>query len=152
MKNLIELTALPHPDMNEGKSWPVFVDASRILNITRGRHQNLRLDRQRLKIEVYDDLFFGIQRLTRLLMDKMPTEIDNQEAAKWAKEMHAVSHDVQECYSVWGRAYRSEDFHPPTECTEIQLACGTALEHGVMLARIFVVEQPDEVVRRMAKL
>lgn len=94
-----------------------------------------------------------MKRLTKLLIEKMPNEIDNQEAAKWAKEMHLLMHDVQACHAAWGQAYREDDYHPRLACTEVQLACGTALEHGVMLTRIMVTETPDEVatiIRRPA--
>lgn len=147
---LIKLTAAPHPDLNGGLPWPTYIDASRILSIGRAMHQFARLDRQMLKTECYDEMYFGIQRLVKLLGEKLPTEIDTQEAAKWAKELHMASHEVQSAYQVWGRAFNTQDLHPSVECTEIQLACGTALEHGVMLARHWVTESPEEVAEAIA--
>ena len=144
---LIKLTALAHPDLAGGNPWPVYVDASRVLLITRSSHQFLKLGAADLKREVYDDLWAGARRLEKLLNEKMPDEIDTQEAAKWSKELRMLSSDIQTAYSAWGQAYRQDDLHPRVECTEVQLACGTALEHGVMLTRVMVTETPDEVVR-----
>ena len=144
---LIKLTALAHPDLAEGKAWPVYVDASRVLLVSRSSHQFVKIEAQGLKREVYDDMWAGAQRLTKLLNEKMPNEIDTQEAAKWTRDMHILAHDLQACHNAWSQAYRAEDFHPRQECTEVQLACGTALEHGVMLTRIMVTETPDEVAR-----
>ena len=142
---LIKLTALSHPELNEGKSWPVYIDASRVLLITRSSHSFPKLGAEDLKREVYDDLWAAMRRYEKLLTVKMPNEIDTQDAMKWAKEMHMVSHEIQGAYQAWGQAYRTQDFHPRVNCTEVQLACGTALEHGVMLTRVSVTETPEEV-------
>lgn len=144
---LIKLTALTHPEFSKNGPAPVYVDASRVLLIVRGTHQFVKMGSEQLKREAYDDMWSGIQRLTKLMSEKMPTEIDTQEAAKWAREIHQVSHDVNHCYAAWGRSYRFEDQYPRVECTEVQLACGTALEHGVMLTRIMVTETPEEVAK-----
>jgi hypothetical protein len=37
------------------------------------------------------------------------------------------------------------------ECTEVQLACGTALEHGVMLTRVWVTETPEDVFEKIRR-
>lgn len=146
---LIKLTAVPHPDINGGKSFPMYVDASRILNITRTMNQHVRMDRVALKREAYDELYHGIQRLNKQMQQKMPVTIETEGAERWAREIHAVSHEIEANYQSWRSAYRAEDFYDQFECTELQLACGTALEHGVMLARCWVTEQPDEVAEKM---
>ena len=142
---LIKLTALSHPDLDGGISWPVYVDASRVLLITRSSHQFLKLGAADLKREVYDDLWAGARRFAKLLNEKMPNEIDTQEAAKWAREMRMLSGEIKTSYSAWGQPYRQDDLHTRVECTEVQLACGTALEHGVMLTRVMVTETPEQV-------
>ena len=147
---LIKLTGLPHPELFEGKPQAVYIDASRVLFITRTHRQHSKVNSEQLKIEAYDDLYSGIQRLTKLMRDKMPQEIDTSAAAKWTKDIHLASHDVQEAFSAWGRAYRADDYHPGMECTEVQLACGTALEHGVMLTRVWVSETPEQIVDAIA--
>lgn len=142
---LIKLTGVPHPDLHVGRPMPVYLDATRVLFISASRHQRIRMMAADLKREAYDDMWTGVQRLTKLLNEKMPTEIDNQEAAKWAKDLHLLSHSVQDSYSAWGRSFRAEDYYPPIDCTEVQLACGTALENGVMLSRVWVSEPPEKV-------
>lgn len=144
---LIKLTALSHPSVADGQAWPVYIDWSRVLLITRSTHQFVKMEPVALKREAYDDMWAGVQRLTKLLNEKMPTEIDSQAAAKWAKDMHMLLHDVQGCHAAWGQMYRVDDLYPRVDCTEVQLACGTALEHGVMLTRIMVTETPDEVAK-----
>ena len=149
---LIKLTALTHPEVNGGTPYPVYVDASRVLLISRSSHQFLKMGAADLKREVYDDLWAGARRLEKLLNEKMPDEIDTQEAAKWAKEIRMLAREVQEAYSAWGQAYRQDDFYPRVECTEVQLACGTALEHGVMLTRVMVTETPEEVNDKVMRM
>lgn len=142
---MIKLTGVPHPDINGGLPWPVYIDASRVLMITRTRHQQVKLLNAGLKRELYDDLYGATQRLTERLNKDFPSTIDNEKAAGWAKDLHMLAHAVNEAASAWGRAFRNDDFHPDVECTELQLACGTALEHGVMLSRVWVSEAPEEV-------
>lgn len=142
---LIKLTAVPHPDLNGGKPWPIYVDPRHVLFITRTVHHHVKLMHGDLKREVADDLYEHAQRLNKLLSEKWPNAIDTSEAADWAKKLHMAGHAVNEAYQVWARAYREQDLHPRVECTEIQLACGTALEHGVMLARTWVTESPEQV-------
>lgn len=144
---LIKLTGIPHPDVNGGQSWPIYIDATRVLFITRSIHRPVKMMNSNLKAELYDDLYDSTRRLHEHLQKVWPTEIDNQEAAAWAKTMTMASQAVNEAYSQWNRSYRADEFWAPVECTEIQLACGTALEHGVMLARMWCMEQPDEVAK-----
>jgi hypothetical protein len=149
--SLIRLTALPHPDLNGGKPWPVYVDRSRVLLITRSWHQHVKIAHGDVKREVYDDLYSGARRLAKMVNDEMPMAIDDERTAKWAKEMHALCHDVNECYQAWGRSFRAEDFYERVECTEVQLACGTALEHGVMLTRVWVTDSPEDVFEKIRR-
>lgn len=142
---LIKLTALPHPDINGGRAWPVYIDPRMVMVITRCMHQHVKLLHADLKRELYDDLFSSTQRLHKFLHEKWPEAIDTSESAAWAKSMNMAAGAVNDAYNAWGRAYRADDFHPKQECTELQLACGTALEHGVMLARVWVSESPEQV-------
>lgn len=148
--SLIKLNSVPHPDLNNGAPWPLFIDASRVLLITRTVHQQVKMMHGDLKREVYDDLYSGARRLAQLVNEKMPMSIENEQAAKWAKEMHNLCHEVNESYQAWGRAYQADDYHPRIECTEVQLACGTALEHGVMLTRVWVSNPIEEVANLVA--
>lgn len=142
---LIKLTALAHPDINGGQPWPVYIDATRIISISRAVHQHIKLLNADVKREAADDLYGHVQRLNNFLAEKWPTAIDTSDAAEWAKKIHRAAHEVGEAYQAWSRSWRAEDLHPRVECTEIQLACGTALEHGVMLARHWVTEDPDKI-------
>lgn len=143
--SLIKLSGVPHPDLNGGKAQPVFIDASRVLLISGGYQQHPKIGAIELKREVYDDLYSGIQRLTKMIQDKTPAEIDTQQTAAWAKDMHMLAHELQDAYGAWARAYRTEDYYPRLDCTEVHLACGTALEQGVMLTRVWVTESPEHV-------
>jgi hypothetical protein len=66
--SLIKLTALPHPDLNGGKPWPVYVDR-RVLLITRSWHQHVKIAHGDVKREVYDDLYSGARRLAKMVND-----------------------------------------------------------------------------------
>ena len=66
-------------------------------------------------------------------------------AVEWMSRAREAASLVTQAHELWARSWKVEDQHPVQSCTEIQLACGTALEHGVMLARVWVSETPEEV-------
>ncbi len=141
---LIKLTGVSNPDLNGGNPAPVYIDASRVLLITPGytRHAKIAAaDRHR---EIYDRLREGAEKLSRKVGEYVPDMADKV-ALEWLMQARAGAAEVNEAYQAWARAGRQDDFHPWVECTEVQLACGTALEHGVMLTRVWVTESADEV-------
>ena len=141
---LIKLTGVPHPDLNDGKSMPVFIDASRVLLISQGWHEYPKIG----AIERQRDLYHKLYKLTEELAEKvssyMPSMTDPI-AVGWLRTAQTAAQAVSGAYRDWGASHNQSLFHPRVECTEIQLACGTALEHGVMLTRVWVTESPEEV-------
>ena len=142
--SLIKLTAVPNPDVDEGRPAAVYLDATRILMITRSSVQFTKqgsVDRHR---ELYDTLYGAAQKLSDQVGNYIPSMTDPV-AVEWMTRARDASCKVNDAFSVWGKAYAQPEMHPRVMCTEIQLACGTALEHGVMLARVWVTETPEEV-------
>lgn len=76
------------------------------------------------------------------------TEAEAKQADRWLVAKEAAA-SLQAAYHMVSHAMRGPAYHPAIDCTVVQLACGTALEHGVMLARVFVTETPEEVVQMM---
>lgn len=146
--SLIQLTSVAHPDLNEGKPQAVFIDASRVLLIVQGHCQHPKIG----SIERHRELFDKLYRLSSELAEKSNGYVPNMHdpvAVEWMSTARSAANAVTDAYRSWGAAYSQQDFHPRADCTEVQLACGTALEHGVMLTRVWVSEPTEEVARRV---
>lgn len=147
---LIKLTGVAHPDLNGGRPAPVYIDASRVLLISAGHTRHAKLDSADRKRLIYDRLSAAAFELSQKVTDYVPDMADKV-ALDWMMNARAGAAAVNEAYRAWAHAGREEDFHPRVDCTEVQLACGTALEHGVMLTRVWVSESPEEVEEKVAK-
>lgn len=146
---LVKLTGIPHPEINGGVPWSVYVDPTRVLLITRATHRQTKLLAAEERRALYDDMRGNVEQLNLLLTKKWPNEIDTQQASERAKELHMMANAVNDACVNWSRSYRAEEVHPAIECTELQLACGTGMEHGVMLARVWVSESPEQVAAKL---
>jgi hypothetical protein len=146
---LIKLTGVPHPDLNGGKPQPVYIDASRVLLICQGHFQYPKIGAVEENQERMMALWRGVNRLADKTNDYIP-DFHDPVAVKWLQEVRAASALVSNAYADVRKADPNV-FHPRMECTEVQLACGTALEHGVMLTRVWVSETPEEVAEAVTK-
>jgi hypothetical protein len=145
---LIKLTAIPHPDLNGGKPQPVYIDASRVLLILGSHHQHPKIGSVERKREEYMRLRAGAQKLAEIVDGYMP-KMDDPIAVGWMRTAQMSAAAVSEAAREYFNALGEPDLHERVDCTEVQLACGTALEHGVMLTRVWVSESPDEVVGKI---
>lgn len=141
---LIKLYSLPHPDLNGGRSQPVYIDASRVLLITRSHHQHPKIGAIEAAQELHRKLYEGTEKLNAMVNGYVP-KMDDPTAVGWMRVANNTAHEVCEAYRLFGAAKGMGAYHPMVECTEVQLACGTALEHGVMLTRVWVTESPEQV-------
>lgn len=148
---LIKLTGVPHPDLNDGKPQAVYIDASRVLLIARGHHQFPKIGSIESRQELARTMYAASCKLSDKVNEYIPTMTDPV-AVDWMMNIRGVATDVQNAYQKWSYVSRESDFHPRMECTEVQLACGTALEHGVMLTRVWVNESPEDVAGKISAL
>lgn len=141
---LIKLTGIPHPDLNGGKPQPVYIDASRVLLISQGHHQYPKLGSIERNTDRHKEMITGADKLATMVNDYVPSMSDPI-AVEWMTRARGVAQEVVSAVNAYGKWSRTEDYHPRVDCTEVQLACGTALEHGVMLTRVWVSETPEQV-------
>jgi hypothetical protein len=147
---LIKLTGVPHPDLNGGKPQPVYIDASRVLLIIQGHHQYPKIGAVEANQDMLQALWAGVNRLTDKVNGYVP-EMHDPVAVKWMTEARSAAQQVSSAYADVRNAAGQIAYHPRVDCTEVQLACGTALEHGVMLTRVWVSETPEEVAEAVTK-
>jgi hypothetical protein len=141
---LIKLTAIINPDVDGGTPAPCYVDATRILWIGRSQVQFTKRDSIEEKKRLHDKLYAAAVALWKHVGEYIPSMTDPV-AVEWMSRARESASIVTQAHELWARSWKVEDQHPAQSCTEIQLACGTALEHGVMLARVWVSETPEEV-------
>ena len=141
---MIRLTQIPHPDLHGGQPQPAYVDASRILMITTGLiglpKRAAKEDRQAALQRLWEATY----KLTNQVSEYQP-QMDDPVAVGWMLQTRETAGVLRAAYEAASKAYAAGDFHPDQECTEVQMACGTGLEHGVMLAKVWVIESPTEV-------
>ena len=148
---LIKLTTVPHPDLNDGKPQPCYIDASRVLLIIQGHCQHPKIGSIERNQETYAKLRAGAEKLAQIVNDYVP-KMEDPVAVEWMMKARATAGAVNEAVHTWGQGGREQDYHPRVDCTEVQLACGTALEHGVMLTRVWVSETPEQVYNAVQKV
>lgn len=148
---LIKLTAVPNPDIDEGATSPCYVDATRIIAITRSFVEFRKIESVQRKRRLHDQLYAAAVALWDEVGEYIPKMTDPL-AVEWMQRARETASKVTQAHEIWGRAYREEDVYPAKMCTELQLACGTALEHGVMLARVWVSETPEQVVDKIREM
>ena len=142
---LIKLTTVPHPDLNDGKPQPCYIDASRVLLIIQGHPQYPKIGSIESNREAYERLSKAAHELATKVNQYECPNLHDPAAVAWMKNIAGMVHELSHAANEWGRAYKIGSYHPRVDCTEVQLACGTALEHGVMLTRVWVMEPPEHV-------
>lgn len=147
---LIKLTGVPHPDLNGGRAQPVYIDASRVLLIAQGHHRFPKIGSVERHKQLYDRLYQGSSKLSDLVNAYIPKMTDPI-AVEWMSTAREAAGCVNDAYRAWAGGWREEDYHPSMDCTEVQLACGTALEHGVMLTRVWVSDPIEDVAKKVAE-
>lgn len=152
----IKLTAVPHPEINGGVSTQTYVDPSRIMLIDRGSTAFTKKKAREEYRQALGCLFDEVQRVAAdagaLQKTVVPqSEEEARQVDRWMSAREVAS-ALSAAYGLVSSASQSVGFYPDIDCTVIQLACGTALEHGVMLARVFVMESPEEVMQLIEAL
>lgn len=148
---LIKLTAVSNPDVDNGAVHPVYIDATRILFIGRAELELARRGQIEIQRAAQWKLWETVQALNEKAGGYIPDPRDPV-AMEWMMQVRDTSLQVQAAYNALGNAVRDQSvYHPRIPCTEIQLACGTALEHGVMLAKVWVTESPEEVAMKIGR-
>lgn len=145
---LIKLTGVPHPDLNGGKAQSVYIDASRVLLICQSHVEHPKIG----SVEEQRDLHVRIWEAAMTLSQKVCAYVPDMTdpvAVGWMKTATAASHAVNSASNAIQHVSGRSALHPSVDCTEVQLACGTALEHGVMLTRVWVSESPEEVANKI---
>ena len=148
---LIKLTTVPHPDLNGGKPQPCYIDASRVLLIIGHYCQHPKLGSIEANREAYERLSAAAHALASKANQYEVLDLTDPAAVAWIKTIQGACSEMSHAANEWGRAYSLGAYHPRVDCTEVQLACGTALEHGVMLTRVWVMESPVEVAEMVYK-
>lgn len=148
---LIKLTSVSHPDFAEGKPQPVYIDWSRIICVCATRIAQPREGSKNERRIAYDNMYEAITGLAAKC-NAVKVDVENIETVNWMRAVQATSAAVSDAYRQYSAVWKDSDNHPQADCTEVQLACGTALEHGVMLARVYVSETPEEVVAKIPTL
>jgi hypothetical protein len=146
---LIKLTGIGHPDFEDGKPQPTYIEASCVITIERGstaqaKHMAVENHRQALQC-----LWNECERVSAEVNNMAPktmTPENEQEAAKINKWFNAkqAADALNAACGLVARA-RQDEYYPMVACTVICLSCGTETGHGVMLSRVFVQESPERV-------
>lgn len=150
---MIKLTALPHPDL-PGPPRHLYVAASAIILIAPQRMGHPKLgvvDAWRQNIQIlYEEVERVAHELSMFPPNMHPeSEKEATELQRWANRKD-IANSLNAAYSmVQKSAAETHQRHPDTDCTEVSLSCGTALEHGVMLSRVYVTETPEEIYARL---
>lgn len=146
--SLTKFTSVPNPDLNGGQPYPIYIDTRRIILVTRTTYQPPKIGRVEERQEMVRSLYAAACNLTDHVGGYVP-KMDDPVAVEWMMTARTVAQEVQNAYQKASYYAREHDFHPRVECTEIQLACGTAVENDVMLARVWVMEQPEDIADRI---
>jgi hypothetical protein len=77
--------------------------------------------------------------------------MEDPAAANWMVQLRNGLGLLNSAYENLNRIARDPEFYERETVTAISLACGTGLEHGVMLEKIWVIETPAEVADAIAR-
>lgn len=151
MKHMIQLTAIPHPDINGGKPYPIFVDVEPILLIERTSHQQQRSDlRLRHNIAV-SEFWEEAQRCTQELSKTPRMDVDSEEGAQkvnaWVQRRE-ISSAITAAFNQLNSMNKQADYYDPVECTVIQM--GAQNSRYTMLPCVYVLETPEEVMQKVS--
>lgn len=144
---MLKLTAIAHPDLNDGKPYAVYVDPAHIVLIERTKMSQERYgwrDRQHELVSLFWD---EVERTVGEMRGDQPNMApQSQEEANDAKrwlQRRDIAASIQAAYGIVNQQSREAHRYPPVECTCVQLSVPNAQFH--MLPAIYVTESPDEV-------
>lgn len=152
---LIKLTCVPHPDIDDGKPRTIYVDPTRILTIERARTSLVKEGSQEQHRQAIQGLFEEVERIVAEASTMKKTMVPtSEEEARWADQWMFARESaaaLQSAYQIVARVASGPAYYPRVDCTVVSMACGTGLEHGVMLARAEVTETPEEIAALMER-
>lgn len=153
---LLKLTGLSNPDNDQGRQSAVYIDASRILVIERGRlgfakQGSIEANRQATEI-LHQEVHRIANELTARVPSMVPENDRDAERVRMYMQAKDAAASLMAAFGEVSRTANSSDYYPAIDCTCISLACGTALEHGVMLSRVYVHETPEEVAEMISPI
>lgn len=143
MKRMIQLTAAQHPDAKHGLK-TLYIDPDHIIVVE-------SIEQTFPKIRSVDAHRAAVTQLWQEV-DRVVAEAnakplpDSEDAAHRFSRAREAAAALQSSANYVAKMASEPDYHEPQLCTCVSLACGTALERGVMLARIFVTETPERVI------
>lgn len=146
---LIKLTGVSHPDQ-PGET-PIYIDAARVICITRSVVSYNKKGAEEAYRQALESLWDEVIRVGDEV-NNMQKRVapENEEEARatelWLKRK-GVADELGNAYKLVSYYAKTPLRHPEVRCTQVDLACGTALEQGVMLTHVWVTESPDEVAR-----
>lgn len=151
MKRMIKLTGVNAPERANEAPGSIYVDPDAIITIcTAFQRFERRQDREQ-QIAATKSLWEEVERVTAALAGgeapklTVESQVDADRLQGWANARQAAADLTAAARLVDNYANRAS-YTEPMRCTEIALSCGTAIEHGVMLSRLWVRETPEEVV------
>lgn len=153
MKRMIRLTGINNIEYSDERQLPVYVDASAIIMITLGYTQFPKRSDQEQRNRATAGLWEEVERVTATLSGPAPNmapscEEEAQKVTDWANARQAAQ-DLHAAARLVDHYTNRASYGERIKCTEIALSCGTALEHGVMLSRVWVQETPEQIVDLM---
>jgi hypothetical protein len=156
MKRLLQLTAIPHPDLNGGQPYPVFVDPEHIVLIERTKTSQELYEWRDEQNDLACRFWQEVQRCDSELTQLAPRNFipDNeQDAEKLNLEMRRwldrkdISASIHAAYGIIANSLQKPRYYPTVECTCIQLAVPNA--RHTMLPAVYVTETPEEVAEKI---
>lgn len=151
---MLRLTGVPHPDVNEGKSSPIYVDPTRVLVIETSVTRFAKKGSQEAWRQAANSLHEEVIRVAAEASNPPSMVVDSQESEQalnsYVRTREAAA-SLNAAYGLLTKAGIDCAWHEEIPCTVVSLACGTGLEYGVMLCRVNVMEPPEEVARLVAR-
>lgn len=156
MKRMIRLTGVEAEQDQQEREPAVYVDPDAIITIVSCKQRFARRADQEQHQAAIRSLFEEVTRVTAELTnrDAPKLAVESQEDAdrlqSWANSKQAAT-DLTAAARLVEHYANHVSYTDPVRCSEIALSCGTALEHGVMLSRLWVKETPEEIVGIITK-
>jgi len=152
MKRLLKLTAIPHPDLNGGQPYPVFVDPDHIVLIERSKTSQERYGWRDEQIDLQVRFWQEVQRCDSELTQSAPTSFVphtdeladklNVEMRRWL-DRKDIAASIHTAFGMIQNATQQPSRYPAVECTCIQLDIPNA--RHTMLPVVYVTETTEEV-------
>ena len=155
--SLIKLTAIPHPDLNGGKPYPVYVDHTHIVLIELTKTSQQRYGWREQAHALVCSFWDEVQRVDGELQASAPQKMvpDSEEEAerigkdlkRWTQRKD-IAASIHAAFGIMNQQQQTPQFHPPVECTCIQLSVPNA--QFAMLPAVYVTESPDQVAEMVS--